>query len=592
MPSITYWNRLEPRSRTASLTQSLAASVRDPLWFLTRQWQFGEFHGEDAGSPAYVQFSASLEPFVGWGPEGQGLRPIAESAPLETLCEAEPFNPGDMSLRVELGQTFELLLEQAGLGSLREAFREAYPFEAAEDDALSASPEPEAGSFARVYEGRAIDGVKLYWAVRAAGGSLPPAPFVDAPHRAGLLAVMRALVEWVQEVFGDVGWVASPSGELRAEDPPAWRPERLEYGIEVAAAAPSGNSLTVMAAHPDPDANFSWYSFDFRGDLTIDPSAPPDVAPRPPSQAAGSVLPMNVRFRGMPNARWWDFENGNTDFGGMFLDRVDVAKLFVMDFMLVNGNDWFVIPLKQPVGSLCRVDTLMVRDVFGGTTLVERADASAPGGGQRWTMFSMTVERDPSRTADIFALPPSSAASAQVGPILEEVRFLRDEVANMVWAVEHLTEGGIGHSWPGHERAVALKASATSSPPAPGRVEEDVPLRYRLQTFVPENWIPFLPVALDPARGDVTLERGEMLGVSGRPTQPAGKILRPTGLHNPNIYQVREEEVQRTGLCVMRFTARSRWTDGSTHLWVARRKRASAGEGSSGLRFDIVEPNP
>jgi hypothetical protein len=33
----------------------------------------------------------------------------------------------------------------------------------------------------------------------------------------------------------------------------------------------------------------------------------------------------------------------------------------------------------------------------------------------------------------------------------------------------------------------------------------------------------------------------------------------------------------------------TRWVDGNTFLWLARRKGVGAGEGSSGLRFDIVE---
>ena len=46
--SIRGWNRLEGRPRSADFERSLRAEVRDPLWFLTRQWQFGEFEGEDA----------------------------------------------------------------------------------------------------------------------------------------------------------------------------------------------------------------------------------------------------------------------------------------------------------------------------------------------------------------------------------------------------------------------------------------------------------------------------------------------------------------------------------------------------------------
>ena len=59
IPSITTWTRLEPLPREGSMTRSLQAQVRDPLWFLTRQWQVGEFLGDDAGSP--VQATLGLE---------------------------------------------------------------------------------------------------------------------------------------------------------------------------------------------------------------------------------------------------------------------------------------------------------------------------------------------------------------------------------------------------------------------------------------------------------------------------------------------------------------------------------------------------
>ena len=41
--SITAYNRLEASPRTMQFDRSLKAEVRDPLWMLTRQWQFGEF---------------------------------------------------------------------------------------------------------------------------------------------------------------------------------------------------------------------------------------------------------------------------------------------------------------------------------------------------------------------------------------------------------------------------------------------------------------------------------------------------------------------------------------------------------------------
>ena len=62
-PAITAYNRLEPRPRSVDFTRSLRAEVRDALWFLTRQWQLGEFHAEDAASPIDARLATRLAPF-------------------------------------------------------------------------------------------------------------------------------------------------------------------------------------------------------------------------------------------------------------------------------------------------------------------------------------------------------------------------------------------------------------------------------------------------------------------------------------------------------------------------------------------------
>ena len=41
------WTRLEPSSVTGDPTPGLEARLHDPLWLLTRQWQFGEFQGDE-----------------------------------------------------------------------------------------------------------------------------------------------------------------------------------------------------------------------------------------------------------------------------------------------------------------------------------------------------------------------------------------------------------------------------------------------------------------------------------------------------------------------------------------------------------------
>lgn len=570
MASVTYWNRVEPRPRATSIARPLAAQVRDPLWFLTRQWQFGEFQGEDAASPAYVQLDARFAPVTGWRAAGGGSpQTFANDAPLEALVETEPFSP-DTATAVELGQRFETLLAGAGLGSLAGDFRAAFAIARPTNDDLNAMPDQDLARFLRVVAGKVVDGAALY-AATAALPALPDPPAIPPAQQDPVRDVLTAFRDWVRAVYGDIG----------TGDAPAWVPERLEYGVEVTAITPGGE-VARFDAYPGPDGEFDWYAFDQRP--TIDDEAPPEDAI---TALTRSVLPTRVRFRGMPNARWWHFENGSMSFGDIQPDRRELGKLALMDFMLVHGNDWLLVPFAQAAGTLCRVDALLVHDVFGGVTAVERADSRLRTGDitRRWSLFSTSVAGRPGDLADFFILPPSATTSTLSGAALEDVRFLRDEMANMVWAIEHATENGLGQPWPAQERVQAAAGRDLPGPPAPS-----APLAYRIQTSVPENWIPFVPVLIDPARRDIALERGAMLRDDGTlaPIRPTGRVLRPTGLADPAIYRVREEEISRSGLRVTRLARRSRWIDGSTHLWIARRKRAGAGEGSSGLRFDIA----
>jgi hypothetical protein len=333
----------------------------------------------------------------------------------------------------------------------------------------------------------------------------------------------------------------------------------------------------LLAARPDRDATFEWFTMD----LVSRDEAPPDVdggAPAP-SAIAASRLPTFVRFRGMPNHRWWDFERGSSDFGSVVPDRRDLAKLLVVDFMLIHSNDWFVIPFDQPVGTAARIDELVVNDVFGGLTFVERADAAPAPPDARWTCFSIATAEG--GLADFFLVPPSASAARLVGEAIEDVRFVRDEQANLVWAIEQMTEGGDGRPWLGRERHVA----AIRREPKEVVPVTTAPLLYRLQSFVPWHWFPMLPVLVNPVTGDTVLERGQMVRPDGVTSPlPIGRLLRAPPDGEP--YRVREETVPRTGVKVIREVVRSRSLLGETHLWIARRKLPGRGEGSSGLRYD------
>jgi hypothetical protein len=500
---------------------------------------------------------------VGTGP----WQPLDGRTPIEPLIEGEPLSAADLSLQVEIALAFERMLRARpditapAADAVIAAMRGALPL------ARPPITDRDGASFYAVCAPRSFDGVALYRASAADPPALPAGVVIDPGSLAAVQGAQASLAAWVASTYGPIG----------DQDPPAWREGRLEYEAALAARPTSGDEVD-FAVHPELDGVIDWYALDVAAAASGgDQTAPPA---RDPTAIARNVLPINVRFRGMPNARWWDFEDSRTDFGDLRPDLRDAATLVVMDYMLLYGNDWFAIPFDQPVGSACRVDSLVVHDVFGGLTQVPRADRGGAPVDGRWTLFTSSKEDAPEQLGAFLVLPPSATTSIQQSDALEEVHFFRDEMANMIWAVESTVTGAAGAVWPGAERSTAI----APMPPAPAA---GVPLRYLIQTPVPYNWIPFLPVTIDPAAGSIALERAAMLDVSSdppTPITPVGRILRPHGGTDP--YRIHEEEISRAGVHVRRVFCRTRWTDGSTWLWTMRERLAGAGEGASGLQFD------
>src|SRR4030095_2914235 len=92
-----------------------------------------------------------------------------------------------------------------------------------------------------------------------------------------------------------------------------------------------------------------------------------------------------IRFNGMPSPRFWEMEDGKTDFGALDVTASDVSKLLIAEFLLLYSNDWCLVPLELPIGSFSRILGLLVTDVFGDQFLVGPADANGDG---EWPPFS------------------------------------------------------------------------------------------------------------------------------------------------------------------------------------------------------------
>jgi hypothetical protein len=574
-PSITFWNRVEPRPRSNAFGPSLAAQVRDPAWFLCRQWQTGELTGQDAGSPAAITLAQTTANMASWSPTGGTPVAINNKMPLEKQALAEPFSTRDLALSVEIGQTFRKLLPANQLDPVAtyQLFVTHFPLQAptpADFDTIDTAT----AAFLTVCAGQALDGTAVYaFAKQFTPPNTTLPSWIPDPSKPAVLIALKALIAWVQSVWGD----------LADTDPTAWAPQRLEYNVQVQAEAPDGTGL-VFDAHPDRTGELPWSAFDVSTATT--------AAPGPTPQAVRSTLvPGHVRYRSVASPRFWDFETSDLALPNVKPEPRDVGKMLTLDFMLIHGMDWFIAPLPQALGTLVRVDALVVTDVFGAQTSIGRADAgtTAPGP-TRWTLFTPTT---PTAVGNFFVAPPTAGSAAVAARPLESVRFARDDMANMAWGIENLTASPIGRPRPGADRDAAQDAVNPVTPPPSD--DKTSPLRYQVETKVPVHWIPLLGLG-NPVTGLTVAEMVRPLQppTQGNPVQfnavPAiGKILNPGGpSQNNQTYVIADEEVPRDGLVVERVVYRSRWIDGSRHLWIARRRRTGSGETASALRFDVA----
>jgi hypothetical protein len=375
----------------------------------------------------------------------------------------------------------------------------------------------------------------------------------------------------------------------------AWAPPSLDYRFAASAPA-AGGGEKVYVADDYFQGRLDWYSLDVDSSAAaLDDGAP---AGGLPAQDVRTTIPVAVTFTGMPNTRWWAFEERKTNYGDVDASTTDLAKLLFLEFALVYGNDWFVVPYTLPSGTIAAVCGLAVTNVFGERFWVESADAGADADWQRWSMYTINDVSPEGRAADTsLLLLPTTAKVDQASPE-EDVMLIRDEVANMVWGVEATVPLRSGVTAPGIEAARQLRAffeaalGAAAPPPA-----ASAPIRYQIMSTVPENWIPFIPVHVPDDNREIQLQRAAMPRIiEGDPNppikvQPRTVLLRQ-GLDavppaTPQPYFVHEEEeVPRAGTRLFHAFQRARWTDGSTVVWLRVRRQTGRGEGSSGLRFD------
>lgn len=587
VPSITSWVRLEPRSRDATMREGIRARVYDPLWLLARQWQVGEFEGEDAGSPVQARWrghsGAVTRVHAGVAVPGQPLRPQrydAAAMPLEAVVErrgvraAGPFDAtSSIRLAAESGLHFLRLLDaQQTSRGYRADFIARYALEGPTSGERQ-SLDGETLDYWDLMGGRVPDGRLLVAAWRGPDGKrlpLPAEPAVDAGDRAEANAAIDTWLAYYDTLFSEP-----------AEGSDAWQRERMEYAFSLGAGLPDGD--TTLTAAEYHGGHLDWHSVDV--DAAVKLGAALDNAG---AEIVRTVIPAPVSFRGAPAQRFWEFEDARIDFGLLPAGPGDLPHLLLSDFATNYGNDWYVIPIDLAVGTLTRTRSLVVSDTFGVQTLIKPHNADGPSA---FSMFSLsTLQRPPAPdtmtaavftpstpVANLFYLAPSLLRSLD-SPPRDEVLFLRDEMANMAWAVERLMHGRV-------EQRVDLDRAARTAAGTADAPGSSMPV-YRLATEVPENWVPLVAQRQAPPDGSLRLVRAAMLRPDG---SNVVRSARGAILGGPPL-KLYDEEVPREGARVVRGYQCTRWIGGQTVLWLGLGKSVGRGEGSSALRFDGIEP--
>ena len=549
--------RIEPSIADGTPTYGVEARIHDPLWFLLRQWQFGEFVGEDAGAPVTVTMSGSSSSVLGWRPKpGDDLRPWASGELLEALVEgeAEGLDPnGDFTARIDAASVLRVMLHEEPRildpsGSLS-VLAAAFPLEALVDaqGAAEARVEPEAATLVALHGGRLPEPVRLAAAI---ADQSVTAPGATDDERAGCSAVLAAWLAWFEAEYTD-------------RPTTSWDGPRLEYtfGLDVATA----DGVASLHAPAYDGGTPTWHSFTGDASPTANPDQPPAVAP-----LHSFSLANRLSYSGMPAVRFWQFEDSAVNLALLDPQVTDLAHLLMAEFGLIGADEWYVVPLDAPLNSCAVIDRLEYTTTFGERIEVRAASSIRPT--EEWQLFTVGTNEDsfePHRTPN--ALPGLLLLGRSAGTIdgdpIEEVAFVRDEVANVVFAIERRVAGASGRG--------RSRLNDGPRPAAPAKPAENADRTYGLIEPAPPWWHGFVPLA------NAVTPQGSRL-MRDKDARPLGRIL----AGEQPLTWLYDAEVPRSGVVVSRRHSLARRPDGTYAHWIGRRVSNGHGQARSMLAYD------
>jgi len=513
--SITTWNRLECDvvfdDPARGLSRGLSAELFDPLWLIARQRQIGELRSEDGGSLVHALITSAAHP-VGTVTIGGRTAPFDPLVPLEAVVEREP-SAADLRLRIRAGRMLADLLSDR----LRGRLAALYPFESADGDARVLLELAGEGAVDAERVRRALDEGRLRSEV---GGT--------AAETAELGTAVEPWIAWYRS-----------RAALDAGD--AWLPDRLEHRFSI-----NVGGLTLEAPEY-PGGRLDWDAFT----LAAGNAAIPSPAPATETH----TLPLQAEIPGMPVVRYWEIEDPQFDVARVSVGPGDATRLLLVEFALTFASDWFLAPVPAPAGALVGIQDVVVTDTFGVVRRVRPAEQvrSDPS----WTLWRLTG-------SNLLFVPPPPAGGLESDPI-EEVALVRDELANVAWAIETIVPALMGGARFPDRRG-----------PAPPLSSDPQQLLYVPFPALPPDRV---PLARIERGGDAWLARAAVVDERMTVQATEGRFLTPA-------FRVRDEEVGVDGIVLARRYQLARGRDGRRHLWISRSKRPGATRAGVRVGFD------
>lgn len=620
--------RIEPRTRNSDYKKALSFEVFDPLWMLCRQWQYGRFKAADCGSPVMVKIK-TVRKYIDSVLRGSGENlNYSTDVPLESEVEKQNIEITPY-VRVESAMQFKkLLADFEQRKSVISFLLKKYPLDSSIDEKLEPleklkEEKNEAlNKFHRFYATRSFDGKKFYDALNGNDNTIVNEIVASIPNVNGDSSIKKNLKKKVEDYkkwFKNKFFPCLDDSGNESKD--CWNTSKLGYETEVT------QRENCYVAEDYDSGKLSWYSFDKKGadDLSVEKSEIKML----------SYIPTPANIPGAPSSRLWEFEDRRVNMGNGNNDFNFIGTVAMMQYVTMYSNDWMITPLETETGTVLDVEGIVIKDSFGNRHYINKSAQDLDelqykkthknctedelnkkftklSYTDRWDMFGCSYNdayaKQNFTTSRGLFFPPTVLRCEESKPI-EEVQFLRDEMANMVWGVETTLNNKCGGTMDGKTLSDSILsvvdetnlAEAGSKEPITKNEEAEYSLL--IQNRVPMNWIPFLPEQMIGNCREIAFRRATMPIFYNDGDECVYKKVRPStsllaakkekrdGKECVIPLYINEEELASCGVKVVKTAQRTRWFLGKSFNWIGNREIISEYQANSGLMFDeLISP--